>query len=70
MKDDNLIDYSLPLIDASKAIKNANDALLKQDYDGAMESLLDLAVCARTAYVSVRFQKEQQNALRKQTAPV
>lgn len=70
MKDDNLIDYAMPLIDASKAIKKANDALLKQNHDEAMEALLDLAVCARTAYVSVRFQKEQQNALRKQTAPV
>lgn len=70
MKDGNLIDYSLSLIDATKAIKKTNDALLAKRYDDALEALLEVAVAARTAYVSVRHIQEQEHALRKQTTTV
>lgn len=70
MKDDNTIDYSLPLIDATKAIKKSNDALLAKRYDDALESLLEIAVAARTAYIAVRHMKEQEHALRQQATTV
>ena len=70
MKDDQVIDYALPLIDAEKAIKKANDALLAKRYDDALDALLKAVVELRSAYVATRFIKEQDHALRQQIPPV
>lgn len=64
MKDELVIDYALPLIDAEKAIRNANDALLAKRYDDALEALLKAVVELRSAYVATRFIKEKDYALR------
>jgi len=70
MKDDHVIDYALPLIDAEKAIRKANDALLIKQYDDALEALLKAVVELRSAYVATRFIKEQSHALRQQTTTI
>ena len=68
MKD--LIDYALPCMNAERALKRLHDAVLRKDYDEALEAGLDAIVEAKMTYNAVLHMKEVQDAVREQTPPV
>jgi hypothetical protein len=61
MKDDQMVDYSPHILNITKHVRLANDLLLAQRYDDAIEALVDISVEARLAYSAVRHLKEKQN---------
>jgi hypothetical protein len=55
-----IVDYAKPCMDAEKALKDAHDAFLENDYDRALTHTLEAIVNARLMYISLRVMKEQQ----------
>jgi len=60
-----LIDYSYPMMMAEKALHEAHQKLLFNQYDAAIEELLVAATEVKLAINSVNHMKERSNALRK-----
>lgn len=70
---DPLIDYARPCMMAERALKALHDAALHKDYDAAVQHGIDTLVEVKMTIQNLRLmkeQEEQENALRKQTAPV
>lgn len=61
----NLIDYAYPMMMVEKQLKKAHDAMLRRDYDGALEHMMQATTEARTTFISIKHMKEQEDALRK-----
>ena len=68
MKD--LIDYAMPCMKAEKALKRLHDAMLRKDYDAALEAGRDAIVEVKMTYNAVLHTKEVEDAIREQAAPV
>lgn len=54
----SLIDYAHPMMMAERKLKDAHEALLRRDFDGGIERLLDAIVEVRLAANAVRHMKE------------
>ena len=65
-----MIDYAYPAICAERAMKELHEAMLKHDYARAMKAGMDAMVEIRMTMNAINHMKDQQNALRKQTASV
>jgi hypothetical protein len=65
-----LIDYAAPMLAAETHMKKAHDAMLSNDYDLAMEFMLEAVVDAKMTLNAIQHMKDLNNALRKQTASV
>lgn len=55
-----IVDYARPCMMAEKALKEAHDAVLKNDFDGAIEQTLQAIVEARLMLVALQIMKENQ----------
>ena len=62
-----MIDYSEPYLAAKKFLQDVHDAMLEQDYDGALSAAFHALVEARMIHVAILDARDQQDALRKQT---
>lgn len=67
---DTIIDYAMPCMNAERALKDAHNAVLENDYDAAISAAMRATGECRLLVVSLKGMKEQQNALRKQTTSV
>ena len=65
-----LIDYAAPMLAAETNIKKAHDAMLSNDYDLAMELMLEALADAKMTLNAIQHMKDLNNAIRKQTTPV
>ena len=70
MKNQEIIDYAYPCMMAERALKKAHDAMLKNDYDEAIEQTLLAITEAKLMYNSIKIMQENSHALREQTASV
>jgi hypothetical protein len=55
-----IVDYARPCMMAEKALKEAHEAVLRNDFDGAIEQTLQAIVEARLMLSSLRIMKENQ----------
>jgi hypothetical protein len=55
-----IVDYAYPCMMAEKALKQAHEAVLKNDFDGAIEQTLQAIVEARLMLGSLQVMKEKQ----------
>lgn len=53
-----IVDYARPCMMAEKALKEAHEAVLRNDFDGAIEQTLQAIVEARLMLSSLRIMKE------------
>lgn len=56
--DDVVVDYAYPCMMAEKALKNLHDAMLRNDYDAALEHALTAMAEAKLTYNAIRHTKE------------
>ena len=66
----DLVDYAMPCMKAERALKKTHEAVLLKKYDDALEAALDAVVEAKMTYNAILHMKEQQDAVREQTATV
>ena len=55
-----IVDYAYPCMMAEKALKEAHEAVLKNNFDGAIEHTLQAIVEARLMLNSLKIMKEKQ----------
>ena len=55
-----IVDYAYPCMMAEKALKQAHEAVLKNDFDGAIEQTLQAIVETRLMLHSLQVMKEKQ----------
>lgn len=67
---DTIVDYAMPCMNAERALKEAHNAVLENDYDAAISAAMRATGECRLLVVSLKGMKEQQNALRKQATSV
>ena len=65
-----MIDYSEPYMAAKQFIQDVHDAMLEQDYDGAISAARSALVEVRMIYTSILDARDKHDALRKQTSTV
>ena len=65
-----MIDYAYPMMMTEKAIKEAHNCMLENDYDTAVEQMITAMIEAKMTINSIKHMKEQRDALRKQTEAV
>jgi hypothetical protein len=65
-----IIDYAYPMMMTEKAIKEAHNCMLEDDYDAAMEQMLKVLTEAKMTINSIKHMKEQRDALRQQAKAV
>jgi hypothetical protein len=65
-----MIDYANPCMMAENALENAHQAMLEKDYDVAIGEALSAIAETKLMINSIKHMKEQDNALRQQTASV
>lgn len=66
----DLIDYAMPCMKAERALKRLHDAMLRKDYDAALEAGLDAIVEVKMTYNAVLHTKEVEDAVREQASSV
>lgn len=67
---DTILDYAMPCMNAERALKDAHNAVLENDYDTAISAAMRATGECRLLVVSLKAMKEQQNALRQQATSV
>jgi hypothetical protein len=55
-----IVDYAYPCMMAEKALREAHEAVLKNDFDGAIEQTLQAIVEARLMLNSLKVMKDSQ----------
>jgi hypothetical protein len=65
-----MIDYANPCMMAENALKNAHHSMLEKDYDVAIDEAVDALVEIKLMINAINHMKEQDSALRYQTASV
>lgn len=65
-----LIDYAAPMLATETNMKKAHDALLANDYDLALQHMLEAVVDAKMTLNAIQHMKDLNNALRQQTETV
>jgi hypothetical protein len=65
-----LIDYAAPMMQIEKLLKDMHNDLLEKRYQTAHEKTFALVAECRVLSHTILIMKEQEDALRKQTAPV
>jgi len=63
-----MIDYSEPYLAAKQFIQDIHDAMLEEDYDGAVSAAQGALVEVRMIYTSILDARDKKDALRKQTS--
>ena len=62
-----MVDYSEPYLAAKKFLHDVHDAMLEQDYDGAISAAQGALIEVRMINIAILDARDKQNALRKQT---
>ena len=70
MIQDVVIDYAYPMMMAEKALKEAHNHMLDDDYDKAIEQMLTAMTEAKMTLNAIKHMKEQSDALCKQAEAV
>jgi hypothetical protein len=70
MIQDVVIDYAYPMMMAEKALKEAHNHMLDEDYEKAVEQVLTAMTEAKITLNSIKHMKEQKDALREQAEAV
>jgi len=65
-----MIDYAYPMMMTEKAIKEAHNHMLENEYDAAVEQMLVAITEAKMTLNSIKHMKEQRDALRQQAKAV
>ena len=65
-----MIDYAHPCMMAENALKKAHGHMLNRQYDEAIEEAFKAIVETKLMINSIRYMKEQDDALRQQTQAV
>ena len=65
-----MIDYAHPSMMAERALANLHKLMLERNYDEAIDAGIEALTETRMAINAIKHMKEQDNALRKQTASV
>ena len=65
-----MIDYAYPMMMTEKAIKEAHNHMLDNEYDKAVEQMFVVMTEAKMTLNAIKHMKEQSDALRKQTKAV
>lgn len=60
-----VIDYASPCMMAEKALKDAHNAVLHKDLDGAIEQTMEALVQTRLMLVSLKHMKESADGMAK-----
>lgn len=63
---DQIVDYAMPCMNAERELKKTHEAVLKNDFDSAIEAATRAAAECRLLVVTLKEMKERENALRKQ----
>jgi len=63
-----MIDYSEPYLAAKQFIQDIHDAMLEEDYDGAVSAAQGALIEVRMIYTSILDARDKKDALRKQTS--
>jgi hypothetical protein len=70
MMQDVVIDYAYPMMMAEKALKEAHNHMLDNDYEKAIEQMFVAMTEAKMTLNSIKHMKEQKDALRDQAEAV
>jgi hypothetical protein len=54
-----IVDYAKPCMDAERALKDAHNAVLENNFDAAMTKTMDALVNVRLMHGALRHMKEQ-----------
>ena len=54
-----IVDYAYPCMMAEKALRKLHDAMLRKDYDDALEQALIVMAEAKLTYNAIRHEKEK-----------
>jgi hypothetical protein len=65
-----MIDYAYPMMMTEKALKEAHNHMLDNEYDEAIEKIMVATAEVKLTLNAIKHMKEQRNALRKQTEAV
>lgn len=65
-----MIDYAQASLLVEQRLKKTYAAALGKDYDAAIANAMELVVESRALAMSLRYMKEREDALRKQTQTV
>jgi hypothetical protein len=65
-----MIDYSEPYMATKFFLQNVHDAMLEQDYDGAISAAQSALVEVRMIYTAILDERDRQNALREQASAI
>lgn len=57
-----IVDYAYSILMAEKAMKRVHDAMLRKEYDEALEASLDALVEMRLTYNAIKHDKEMEDA--------
>ncbi len=57
---ETIVDYAYPCMMAEKALKDLHNAMLRNDYDAALEHALAAMTEAKLTYNAIRHAKESQ----------
>ena len=54
-----IVDYAKPCMEAEKALKDAHNAVLENNFDAAMTRAMEAIIAVRLMYGALRHMKEQ-----------
>lgn len=54
-----IVDYAKPCMEAEKALKDAHNAVLENNFDAAMTNTMEAIIAVRLMYGALRHMKEQ-----------
>ena len=54
-----IVDYAKPCMEAEKALKDAHNAVLENNFDAALAKTMDAIIATRLMYGALRHMKEQ-----------
>jgi len=54
-----IVDYAKPCMEAEKALKDAHNAVLENNFDAAMTKTMEAIIAVRLMYGALRHMKEQ-----------
>lgn len=59
-----IVDYAMPCMNAERELKKTHNAVLKNDFDAAIEAATRAAAECRLLVVTLKEMKERDNAIR------
>lgn len=70
MTENAVVDYAHPTIRAEQALERLHQMMLVKEYDDALQAGIDVLVETKLAINAIKYMKEKDHGLHKQTASV